>query len=69
MRKDLCWCVGPMNFSLIEVDDIDFAPPYDKFYKGYGVRYVIAILPRKNGVCAKASFDKSGNDSDGVLKI
>ena len=63
----MCWCMGPMPFSLLGIDDIKCSPPDDKICKGGGVRDVIVFVSSKNMGCTKAPVDEAVNDLDGVL--
>ena len=54
-------------FYLLRVDDINFAPPDEKVYKGNGASDVIVFVPSNNGGLTKAHVEESGNDPDGVL--
>ena len=65
--KICVWCVVPMPFALLGVDDAKFAPPDDAFYKGGGVRDVLVLVPRNNGGCAEVPVDEAGNGPDGVM--
>ena len=55
--KDMCWCVVPIPFSLLGVDHVNFAPLDDKFWKGYGVRDFIVLVPSNNRGYDEVPFD------------
>ena len=57
MCKDLCWCLGPIHFALLGVDDLNSAPPYEKVCKRACVIDVIVIVPSSNGGCCEAPVD------------
>ena len=71
-RAGLRVCVGEwfqFNFYLFGVDDAYFSPPYDKFYKWYGVIDVIVLVPSNNEVCAKVPVYKAVNEQECVMVI
>ena len=53
-------------FTLIVVDYVHFASPYDKFYKCKCVGDVFVIIPCKNSF-NQAPADEAGDEPDGIF--
>ena len=66
-NEDMCWCASQWIFPLLGVDDVDFAPPYNKVCKWNVLGDVFVLVPGNNGICIKASIDDMGNVPDGIL--
>ena len=70
MRTGTRMCVGAwfqLLFTLIGVDDVNFASQYDKVYKCSCVGDVIVIISGKNSVFTQAPVDEAGDDPDGIF--
>ena len=52
---------------LIGVDDVDFAPSYDKVCECNGVEDVIVFVPSNNGRCTNVNVDDTANNTNGIL--
>ena len=63
----MCCYVGPMIFTLILVDDVNFASPYDKVYKCNCVGDVIVTIPGKNSSFTQAPVDEAVYKPDGIF--
>ena len=63
-------CVGAWVqwfFTLIVVDYVHFASPYDKVYKCKCVGDVFVIIPCKNSSFNQGPADEAGYDSDCIF--
>ena len=70
MRKGTKICVGvwlQCFFTLIVVDYVHFASPYDNVYKCNCVGYVLFIIPVINSSFNQAPTDEAGDDLDGIF--